>query len=45
MINIAIIYLLEVYVIAGQMLRLVVVVSRVCNAGIVLFHELVLREG
>lgn len=38
-------YLLEVYVIAGQMLRLVVVVSRVCNAGVVLFHELVLREG
>lgn len=38
-------YLREVHVAVGQMLRLVVVVSRVCNACVILLHGLVLREG
>lgn len=38
-------YLWEIHVTVGQMLRLVVVVSRVCNARVILLHGLVLREG
>lgn len=38
-------YLWEVHVTVGQMLRLVVVISRICNACVVLLHGLVLREG
>lgn len=38
-------YLWEVHVTVGHMLRLVVVVSRVCDACVVLLHRLVLREG
>lgn len=38
-------YLWEVNVTVGQMLRLVVVVGRVCNACVILLHGLVLREG
>lgn len=38
-------YLWEVNVIVGHVLRLVVVVSRVCYACVILLHGLVLREG
>lgn len=41
----ALYYLREVHVTVGQMLRLVVVVSRVCNACVILLHGLMLREG
>lgn len=41
----ALCYLWEVHVTVGQMLMLVVVVSRVCNACVILLHGLVLREG
>lgn len=35
----------EVHVAVGQMLRLMVAVSRVCDARVILLHWLVLREG
>lgn len=38
-------YLWEVNVTVGHMLRLVVVVRRVCDACVILLHWLVLREG
>lgn len=42
---VALCYLWEVHVTVGQMLRLVVVVSRVSDARVILLHGLVLREG
>lgn len=39
------VYLGEVHVAVGQMLRLMVVVSRIYDARVILLHWLVLREG